>query len=136
MALEALEMSEESIQTIATKDESGSDCAKEFDGSALECLEANSIIGDIDPRDSKLVCSTYSFKDDCADWLLLSLHHQKLIRVLDAPQYEGIWRNDLLNYCSYHRMLDHPTTSFQILKDKLQIFVNNGVHRLCPDQHS
>lgn len=67
MVLEALKISEKFFQNIASEDGLGSDCAKEFDGSTLECREANTIMGDIDLKDYKPIYSTYFFKDECAD---------------------------------------------------------------------
>lgn len=56
--IEALEMSKESVQTIVVEDESGSNCAWKFDGSALDCFKANTTVSDIDFEDYKLAYST------------------------------------------------------------------------------
>ena len=89
---------------------------------------------DFDLNDYNPVYSTYAFKDSVAEPLLLSLLHRKLVRLPKPPRLEGMWKTEDPIYCAYHRMLDHPTTTCSILKDRIQDFVNEGTLRLRPDQ--
>src|SRR3954470_22553608 len=82
------------------------------------------------------IYTDYSFKDEAAESLLLSLLQQKLLRLSQLNKLEGMWKTKEPNYCAYHRMLDHPTSSCLVLKDQLQDFVNNHTLRLRPDQRA
>src|SRR4051812_49471927 len=82
------------------------------------------------------IYTDYSFEDDAAESLLLSLLQQKLLRLPQPNKLEGMWKTREPDYCAYHRMLDHSTASCTILKDKLQDFVNNHTHRLRPNQRA
>src|SRR5438270_9638700 len=61
---------------------------------------------------------------------------RKLVRLPQPPRLEGMWKTKELDYCAYHRMLDHPTASCLVLKDQLQYFVNNHTIRLRPSQRA
>src|SRR3954465_136072 len=74
-ALENLEMSDESTQSTASEEES--DCAWEFDASALQCLETNAA-NNWGLAEYRPTYTDYSFKDEAADSLLLSLLQWKL----------------------------------------------------------
>ena len=121
-ALEALEMSNVSTQTAASKDQF--DCAWEFDASVLECLETNAF-DNLGLAEYRSIYTDYSFKDEAAESLLLSLLQRKLVRLPQPPRLEGMWKTKEPDYCAYHRMLDHPTAGCLVLKDQLQYFVNN-----------
>src|SRR3954465_3410393 len=69
-ALENLEMSDRSAQSTASEEES--DCAWEFDASVLQCLETKAI-GNLGLTKYRPTYTNYSFKDEAAESLLLSL---------------------------------------------------------------
>src|SRR4051812_16740531 len=75
-ALEALEMSDEFAQTAASEDES--DRAWEFNTSVLECLETNAF-DNLGLATYTTIYTDYSFKDEAAELLLLSLIQRKLL---------------------------------------------------------
>src|SRR4051812_39170912 len=108
-------MNEESAQTAATENGSDSDCAWEFDASALECLETDAFDG-LGLAEYKPAYSHYSFKEEAAESLFLSLLQRKLLRLAQPHKLEGMWKTKEPDYCAYHRMLDHPTSSCPILK--------------------
>src|SRR3954465_13243326 len=108
-------MSEGSAQTAASEKES--DCAWEFDASVLECLKTNAF-DNLGLPEYRPIYTNYSFKDEAAESLLLSLFQRKLLRLPQPHKLEGIWMTKESDYCAYHRMLDHPTASCPILKDK------------------
>src|SRR5436853_6710205 len=100
---------------MGSEDISDSDCAWEFDASALECLEVEEVTGeDFDLNDYNPVYSTYSFKDSVAEPLLLSLLHRKLVRLPKPPRLEGMWKTGSNILCvpqnvgSPHHYLFHP----------------------------
>src|SRR3954464_1569325 len=72
-ALENLEMSDRSAQSTASKEES--DCAWEFDASVLQCLETNAT-DNLGPTEYRPTYTDYSFKDEVAESLLLSLFNE------------------------------------------------------------
>src|SRR3954471_19056836 len=120
-------------QTTLSEDEPV--CAWEFDASALECLEI-STFDDLDLDEYRPAYSSYSFKNEAAESLLLSLLQRKLLRLPQPHKLEGMWKMKEPVYCAYHRMLDHHTASCPILKDKLQDLVNNRTIRLHPNQRA
>src|SRR4051812_13965059 len=132
-ALENLEMSDGSAQSTASEEES--DRAWKFDALVLQCLETNAAdnSGLAEYRPTYI---DYSFKDEAAESLLLSLLQRKLVRLPQPPRLEGMWKTKEPDYCAYHRMLDHPTASCLVLKDQLQYFVNNNTLRLRPSQRA
>lgn len=87
--LVALEMSEESAQTIATEDESYLDCAWEFDASPFVCLKDN-IVDNIGLEHYRPTCFSYSFKFKTAEPLLLSLLCHKMLRLPEVRYFVGI----------------------------------------------
>src|SRR3954465_15531238 len=115
-AFENLEMSDGSTQSTAFEEES--DYAWEFDASVLQCLETNTA-DNSGLTEYRPTYTDYSFKDEAAESLLLSLLQQKLVRLPQPPSLEGIWNTKDPGYCAYHRMLDHPTTSCLVLMDQL-----------------
>src|SRR3954469_20156881 len=126
-------MSDGSTQSTASEEES--DCAWKFDASVLQCLETNA--ADSSGLTEYMPTYTdYSFKDEAAESLLLSLFQRKLVRLLQPPRLEGMWKTKEPDYCAYHMMLDHPTASCLVLKDQLQYFVNNNTLRLRPSQRA
>src|SRR4051812_32578355 len=92
---ENLEMSDGSAQTAASEEES--DCAWEFDASSLECLETNAA-DNLGLAEYRLTYTDYSFKDEAAESLLLSLFQQKLLRLPQPPRLEGMWKTKEPNY--------------------------------------
>src|SRR3954469_4769609 len=132
-ALENLEMNDESTQSTASEGES--DCSWEFDASVLQCLETNAM-DKLGLTKYRPTYTDYSFKDEAAESLLLSLLQRKLVRLPQPPRLEGIWKTKEPDYCAYHKMLDHPTASRLVLKDQLQYFVNNHTLRLRPYQRA
>src|SRR5438270_744561 len=126
-------MSEESTQLTASEEES--DCAWEFGASVLQCLETNAT-DNLGLAECRPTYTDYSFKDEAAESLLLSLLQRKLISLPQPFRLEGMWKTKELDYCAYHRMLEHPTASCLVLKDWLQYFVNNNTHRLRPSQRA
>src|SRR3954467_13197232 len=132
-AIENLEMSNGSTQSTASEEES--DCAWEFDASVLQCLETNAADSS-GLTEYRPTYTEYSFKDEAAEPLLLSLIQRKLARLPQPPRLEGMWKTKEPNYCAYHRMLDHPIASCLVLKDQLQHFVNNHTLRLRPNQRA
>src|SRR3954463_13266587 len=132
-AFENLEMSSGSAQSTSSEEES--DCAWEFDASALQCLEINAT-DNLGLAEYRPTYTDYSFKDEAAESLLLSLLQRKLVRLPQPPRLEGMWKTKEPDYYAYHRMLDHPTTSCLVLKDQLQYFVNNHTLRLCLGQRA
>src|SRR3954466_11222491 len=132
-ALENLEMSDGSAQSIASDEES--DCAWEFDTSVLQCLETNAA-DNLGLTEYRPTYTDYSFKDEAAESLLLSLLQRKLVRLPQPPRLEGMWKTKEPDYCAYHRMLDPPTASCLVLKDQLQCFVNNHTLRPRPSQRA
>ena len=132
-ALENLEMSDGSAQSTASEEES--DCAWEFDASVLQCLETNAA-DDSGLTEYRPTYTDYSFKDEAAESLLLSLLQRKLVRLPQPPRLEGMWKTKEPDYCAYHRMLGHPTASCLVLKDQLQYFVNNHTLGLRPNQRT
>ena len=90
-------MSEQSAQMAATEGESDSDCAWEFDASALECLE-------IDAFDSlgldnyRPTYSDYSFREEAEESLLLSLFQCKLLRLSQPRKLEGMRKTNDQDY--------------------------------------
>src|SRR4051812_40696555 len=126
-------MSDESTQSTASEEEP--DCAWEFDASAMQCLETNAA-DNLGLAEYRPTYTGYSFKDEAAESLLLSLLQQKLVRLPQPPRLEGMWKTKELDYCAYHRMLDYPTASYLVLKDQLQYFVNNNTLRLRPSQRA
>src|SRR3954463_10869266 len=126
-------MSEESAPTATSEEESN--CAWEFDASVLECLETNAA-DNLGLAEYKPIYIDYSFKDEAAESLLLSLLQRKLLRLPQPLRLEGMWKTKEPDYCAYHRMLDHPTASCLVLKDQLHYFVNNHTLRLRPDQRA
>src|SRR3954469_12493397 len=121
------------LRTAASEEES--DCAWEFDASALECLETN-VAENLGLAEYRPIYTDYSFKDEAAESLLLSLLQQKLLRLPQPLRLEGMWKTKEPDYCAYHRMLDHPTAGSLVLKDQLQYFVNNHILRLRPSQRA
>src|SRR3954465_7562229 len=69
-ALENLEMSDGSTQLTASEEES--DCAWKFDASVLQCLETNAA-DDLGLAEYMPTYTDYSFKDEAAESLLISL---------------------------------------------------------------
>src|SRR3954471_1580202 len=130
-ALENLEMNDGSTQSTASEEES--DCAWEFDASALQCLETNAM-DNLGLAEYRPTYTDYSFKDEAAESLLLLLLQRKLVRLPQPPRLEGMWKTKEPDYCACHKMLDHPTASCLVLKDQLQHFVNNHTIRLRPSQ--
>src|SRR5436190_101161 len=126
-------MSDGSTQTTTSKEES--DCAWEFDASALELLKTNAA-DSLGFAEYRPIYTDYSFKDEAAESLLLSLLQRKLLRLPQPLRLEGMWKTKEPNYCAYHRMLDHPTASCLVLKDQLRSFVNNHTLRLRPSQRA
>src|SRR3954463_1460377 len=132
-ALENLEMSDRSTQSTASEEES--DCAWEFDASVLQCLETNAA-DNLGLTEYRTTYTDYSFKDEAAEALLLSLLQRKLVRLPQPQRLERMWKTKEPDYCAYHRMLDHPTASCLVLKDQLQYFVNNHTIRLRLSQRA
>src|SRR4051812_39604053 len=97
-ALKALEMSDEPPQTTLSEDEP--DCAWEFDASALECLET-STFNDLDLDEYRPAHSDYSFRDEAAESLLISLLQRKLLRLSHPHKLEGMWKTKNPDYCAY-----------------------------------
>src|SRR4051812_10756604 len=126
-------MSDGSAQTTVSEEES--DYAWEFNASALECLETKAA-DNFDLAEYMPIYTDYSFKDEAAESLLLSLLQRKLLRLPQPPRLEGMWKTEEPDYCAYHMMLDHPTASCLVLKDQLQYFVNNHTLRLRPSQRA
>src|SRR4051812_6539260 len=126
-------MNDGSTQSTASEEES--DCAWEFDASVLQCLETNAA-GDSGLTEYRPTYTDYSLKDEAAESLLLSLLQRKLVRLQQPPRLEGMWKTKEPDYCAYHRRLDHPTATCQVLKDQLQYFVNNHTLRLRPSQRA
>src|SRR3954467_7346671 len=126
-------MSDESAQSTASEEES--DCAWEFDASVLQCLETNAV-DELGLTEYRPTHTDYSFKDEAAESLLLSLLQRKLVRLPQPPRLKEIWKTKEPDYCAYHRMLDHPTASCLVFKDQLQYFVNNHTLRLRPGQRA
>src|SRR3954466_14911315 len=126
-------MSDGSAQSTASEEES--DCAWEFDASALECLETNAA-GNLGLAEYMPVYTDYSFKDEAAESLLLSLLQRKLIRLPQPLRLEGMWKTKEPDYCVYHRMLDHLTAGCLVLMDQLQYFVNNHTLMLRTSQRA
>ena len=126
-------MSDESAQSTAS--EEGSDCAWEFDASVLKCLETNAM-DNLGLTEYRPTYTDYSFKDEAAESLLLSLLQRKLVRLPQPPRLEEMWKTKEPDYCAYHRMLDHPTASCLVLKDQLQYFVSNHTIGLRPSQRA
>src|SRR3954469_11906894 len=87
--LEALEISDETPHTTLSEDEP--DCAWEFDASALECLET-STFDDLGLDEYRPAYSDYSFKDEAAESLLLSLLQRKLLRLSQPHKLEEMWK--------------------------------------------
>src|SRR5204862_2390884 len=98
--------------------EQKSDCVWEFDASVLQCLGINAT-DDSGLTEYRPTYTDYSFKDEAAESLLLSLLQRKLVRLPQPPRLEGMWKTKEPDYCAYHRMLDHPTASCFVLKDQL-----------------
>src|SRR4051812_43894287 len=94
-----MEMSNGSAQSTASEEES--DCAWEFDASALQCLETNAD-DNLGLAGYRPTCTDYSFKDEAAESLLLSLLQEKLIRLPQPPRLEGVWKTKEPDYCAYH----------------------------------
>src|SRR3954467_7516314 len=132
-ALENLEMSDESTQSTASEEES--DCAWEFDASVMQCHETNAA-GNLGLAEYRPTYTDYSFKDEAAESLLLSLLQRKLVRLPQPPRLEGMWKTIEPDYSAYHGMLGHPTAKCLVLKDQLQYFVNNHTFRLRPSQRA
>src|SRR3954465_11797483 len=86
-ALENLEMSDGSAQSTASEDES--DCSWEFDASVLQCLETN-VTDNLGLAEYRPTYTDYSFKDEAAESLLLSLLQRKLVRLPQPPRLEGM----------------------------------------------
>src|SRR3954467_11333782 len=126
-------MSDGSAQSTASEEES--DCAWEFNASVLQCLEINAT-DNFGLAEYRPIYTDYSFKDEAAESLLLSLLQRKLVRLPQPHRLEGMWKPKEPDYCAYHRMLDHPTASCLVLKDQLQYFVNNRTIRLRPSQRA
>ena len=126
-------MSDGYAQLTASEEES--DCAWEFDASVLQCLETNAV-DELGLTEYRPTHTDYSFKDEAAESLLLSLLQRKLVRLPQPPKLEGMWKTKEPDYCAYHRMLDHPTASCLVLKDQLQYFVNNHTIRLRSSQRA
>src|SRR3954470_3111854 len=113
-AFKNLEMSDESTQSTASEVES--ECACEFDASVLQYLETNAA-DNLGLTEYRPTYTDYSFKDEAAESLLLSLLQRKLVRLPQPPRLEGMWKTKEPDYCAYHRMLDHPTADCLVLKD-------------------
>src|SRR5436189_1509263 len=77
-ALENLEMNDESTQSTASEEES--DCAWEFDASVLQYLKTKAK-DDLSLTEYRPTYTDYSFKDEVAESLLLSLLQRKLVRL-------------------------------------------------------
>src|SRR3954467_298599 len=86
-SLEKIEMSNRSAQSTASEEEP--DCAWEFDASVLQCLETNA--ADSSGLAEYRPTYNYSFKDEAAESLLLSLLQRKLVRLPQPPRLEGMW---------------------------------------------
>src|SRR3954464_6188683 len=126
-------MSDGSTQSTASEEES--DYAWEFDASVLQCLETNAV-DSWGLTEYRPTYTDYSFKDEAADSLLLSLLQRKLVRLPQPLRLEGMWKIKEPDYSAYHKMLDHPTASCLVLKDQLQYFVNNHSLSLHPSQRA
>src|SRR3954465_7017004 len=109
-------MSDGSDRTAASEEES--DYAWEFYASALECLKTNAA-DNLGLAEYMPIYTDYSFKDEAAESLLLSLIQRKLLRLPQPPRLEVMWKTKEPDYRACRRMLDHPTASYLILKDKL-----------------
>src|SRR3954470_19995452 len=88
-ALENLEMTDESTQSTSSEEES--DCAWEFDASVLQCLETNAV-DELGLTECRPTYTDYSFKDEAAESLLLSLLQRKLVRLPQPPRLEEMWK--------------------------------------------
>src|SRR3954470_21312356 len=88
-ALENLQMSNESTQSTAS--EEGYDCAWKFDASVLQCLETNAV-DELGLTECRPTYTDYSFKDEAAESLLLSLLQRKLVRLPQPPRLEEMWK--------------------------------------------
>src|SRR3954471_24220341 len=98
-------MSDESTQSTASKEES--DCAWEFDASVLQCLEANAT-DNLGLAEYRPTYTDYSFKDEAAESLLLSLLQRKLVRLPQTPRLEGMWKTKEPDYCASKRCPRRP----------------------------
>src|SRR3954463_26652 len=78
-----------SDEYICSEDESN--CAWEFDASVLECLETNAF-DNLGLAKYRPIYTDYSFKDEAAESLLLSLLQRKLLRLLQPHKLEGMWK--------------------------------------------
>src|SRR5436189_3479351 len=105
-------MSNGSAQSTASEEES--DCAWKFDASALQCLKTNAA-DNLGLAEYRPTYTDYSFKDEAAESLLLSLLQRKLARLPQPPRLKGMWNIKEPDYCAYHTMLDHPTASCLVL---------------------
>jgi len=56
------------------------------------------------------------------------------LRHLEARHPEDVGKTDDPNYYLYHRMLGHPTKSYYIFKDVLQVLIDVKVLKPYPEQ--
>jgi len=75
----------------------------------------------------------YSFKDEHVDSLFKLLNKSNRLKFPEARRPEELGKTDNPNYCLYHRMLGHPTKSYYIFKDILQVVIDAEVLKLHPE---
>lgn len=78
----------------------------------------------------------YYFIDEHMESLFKLLHKPNILKLLEIQCPDKMWKTSDSNYCSYHKMLDYPTSSCYILKDKLQVLVDAGTMKIHPRQQS
>jgi len=76
----------------------------------------------------------YSFKDKNVDSLFKLLKKSNRLKLSEVRRPEEVSKTDNPNYCLYHRMLGHPTKSYYIFKDILQVLIDMEVLKLHSEQ--
>jgi len=78
-------------------------------------------------QDFKFSPKMYSFKVEQVVTIFHLLHKGNKLKLPKVRRANEVGRINDLNYCLFHRMLQHPTNKCFILKDKIQELVNAGV---------
>ena len=75
----------------------------------------------------------YSSKDEHVVSLFKLLQKSNRLKLMEIRCPEEMEKTDDPHYCSYHRILGHPTKNFYIFKDVFQVLIDAEVLKLPPE---
>ena len=76
----------------------------------------------------------YSFKDEKVMTNFHLLHKDNKLKLPEFWWSEEVGHTNDPNYCLFHRMVDHLTSRYFVLKDKIQVLVDARVLTLKLEQ--